>query len=260
MVPDTLDPLARSDREADVEDWLEAHDIEDAWGLAGPIIGLDLCTADLAGLAGDFTPVQLPKVLGLITHSHTAYALLEQVGHGSQRISEIVKALKDYSYMDRAPVQEIDVHEGLDNTLVMLQAKLKQGIDVRRDYGADVPKFEAMGSELNQVWTNLIDNAVDAMDGSGHLVVATSSDGESIVVEISDDGPGIDTADVDKVFDPFFTTKLPGKGTGLGLNIVYNIVRGSGGRIEVESRPGATTFRVEIPVHRATPDSETEEK
>ncbi len=140
--------------------------------------------------------------------------------------------------MDRAPVQDVDVHAGLDNTLVMLQGELKRGVEVERQYGADVPRIEARGSELNQVWTNLIDNAVDAMDGHGHLVVRTSSSNGDVVVEIEDDGPGIAPEHVDHVFDPFFTTKLPGQGTGLGLNIAFNIVRGSGGQISVDVAAG----------------------
>jgi signal transduction histidine kinase len=214
------------------------------------MVDLGLGREDLDAIAGDFSDEQLPLVLGLLAQSFTAYALLEQIGHGTGRIADIVTALKDYSYMDRAPVQDIDVHEGLDNTLVMLQGELKRGVDVQRDYGAGIPRIEARGSELNQVWTNLIDNAVDAMAGNGHLVVRTRSDDGSVVVEVEDDGPGIDPADVAKVFDPFFTTKLPGQGTGLGLNIAFNIVRGSGGQIEVSSQPGRTVFRVRLPVQQ----------
>ena len=249
-MPDTLDAVSRSDREADVEDWLSTHGVSEPWELADPIVSVGMDIADLDEIAGQFAPEKLSSALSLMTHSYTAFALLAQVGHGSGQIAEIVKALKDYSFMDQAPVQEIDVHEGLDNTLVMLQAKLKRGIEVDRRYGQDIPRIEALGSELNQVWTNLIDNAVDAMGASGHLVIRTSADDEWVVVEIEDDGPGIDPNVLDKVFDPFFTTKLPGQGTGLGLNIVHNIVRGSGGRIEATSKPGSTAFRVRIPLRR----------
>ncbi len=248
--PDTLDPVSRSDRESVVEDWLDQRGVDRAWEVAGPLVSLDLGTDDLEELANEFDPAKLSSVLALTTHSYTAFALLAQVGHGSAQIAEIVKALKDYSFMDQAPVQEIDVHEGIDNTLVMLQAKLKRGVEVDRRYSSEVPRIDAVGSELNQVWTNLIDNAVDAMDGSGHLVIRTSTEGGWVVVEIEDDGPGIAPEYLDKVFDPFFTTKLPGQGTGLGLNIVFNIIRGSGGHIEVRSEPGQTVFRVRIPVRR----------
>lgn len=271
--PDTLDLLSRSDREADVEDWLVDHGIPRAWELADPVVGLGLHTDDLDDMAGMFPPQDLAAVLSLMTHSYNAFRLLAQVGHGSEQIVQIVRALKSYSFMDQAPVQDVDIHEGLDNTLIMLQGKLKSGVEVQREYGTDVPRIEALGSELNQVWTNLIDNAIDAMEGSGRLRIRTSveprddrdrgRDDDSprttamqdgwVVVEIEDDGPGIPAEVLDKVFDPFFTTKLPGKGTGLGLNIVFNMIRGSGGRIEVDSRPGRTVFTVRLPL-QGTPD------
>ncbi len=249
-VPDALDPMQRSDLEEQVEEWLDDRGLPGSWELAGAMVDLGFGREELAAIAGDFDDEQLPLVLGLLAQSFTARTLLEQIRHGAGRIADIVTALKDYSYMDRAPVQDIDVHEGLDNTLVMLQGELKRGVEVQRDYGDGVPRIEARGSELNQVWTNLIDNAVDAMAGSGHLVVRTRADDGSVVVEVEDDGPGIDAADVAKVFDPFFTTKLPGQGTGLGLNIAFNIVHGSGGQIEVSSRPGQTVFRVRLPVRQ----------
>lgn len=262
--PDTLDPLARSDSEEEVEAWFDARDLPAAWDLAGPLTSLGLGPSELDGLAEQYSPAQLPLVLRLLAESYSAFALVEQIGHGSRRISEIVTALKDYSYMDRAPVQDIDIHEGLDNTLVMLQAKLRRGVEVTRDYGAEVPHIEALGSELNQVWTNLIDNAVDAMEGSGHLVIRTrplaggAGAAEGVVVELEDDGPGIPAEIIDKVFDPFFTTKGPGRGTGLGLSIVFNMIRGSGGRVTVRSHPGSTVFHVELPLHRgAAPEGRT---
>jgi PAS domain S-box-containing protein len=255
--PDTLDPLARSDHEEQVEAWLERHGLGEDWELAGPLASLGLDGEGLDELASHFSAAQLRPLLAVLSQSYTAYALLEQIGHGSQRISEIVTALKDYSFMDRAPVQDIDVHDGLDNTLVMLQAKLKRGVEVERDYDRDLPHLEALGSELNQVWTNLIDNAVDAMDGKGHLVIRTRGTPDGVVVEIEDDGPGIPAEALGKVFDPFFTTKGPGHGTGLGLNISFNIIRGSGGQIDVTSRPGCTVFRVRLPLKRTTTDPGT---
>jgi PAS domain S-box-containing protein len=255
--PDTLDPVARGDLEEQVETWLAEHGLGEAWELAGPLASLGLDRAGLDRLAGTFSPSQLPPLLAVLSQSYTAYALLEQIGHGSQRISEIVTALKDYSFMDRAPVQDLDVHDGLDNTLVMLQAKLKRGVEVDRDYDRDLPHLEALGSELNQVWTNLIDNAVDAMDGKGHLVIRTRPEEGGVVVEIEDDGPGIPAEVLDKVFDPFFTTKGPGHGTGLGLNISFNIIRGSGGQLDVTSQPGRTVFRVRLPLKRPSTDPGT---
>jgi predicted CoA-binding protein len=168
--------------------------------------------------------------------------------------------LKSYAYLDQAPVQAVDLHEGLDNTLVMLRSKLKAGVNVRRLYGPALPRIQAYGSELNQVWTNLIDNAIDAMQGSGEITIRTHQDGPWVVVEIEDSGPGIPESIQPKIFDPFFTTKPPGKGTGLGLNISYNvIVHKHKGQINLSSRPGKTIFQVRLPInfaesdHNATP-------
>jgi len=256
--PTELDPIGRADREADIEDWLDERGLDRAWDLAEPVVSLGFTVEDLDRLGARFSPDQLPSVLQLLADAHTAFVLVEQITHGSQRISEIVTALKEYSFMDRAPVQEIDVHDGLDNTLIMLQGKLKRGVHVERVYAGDLPRIDTRGSELNQVWTNLIDNAVDAMDGTGHLTVRTAAEEGGVVVEIEDDGPGIPAEVLDKVFDPFFTTKGPGEGTGLGLSIVFNIVRDFGGSVEVASRPGSTTFRVHLPRRSAAPSPEIE--
>ena len=152
------------------------------------------------------------------------------------------------------PVQAVDVHEGLDNTLVMLRSKLKRGITVHRDYSPTLPRIEAYGGELNQVWTNIIDNAAGAMGGKGELTLATRSEDDFVVVEICDNGPGISPENQAKIFDPFFTTKAPGEGTGLGLNISHNIiVQKHLGEISVASRPGETCFTVRLPIHTNTP-------
>ena len=247
---DRLDPLVRGDREGDLEDWLGAHGLSDSWQAAGALVDLGMDAADLDRLAGTFAAGHLRTAITALSEARNAYGLIAQIGHGSERISQIVSALKDYSYMDRAPVQDVDIHGGLDGTLVMLQSKLRQGIEVIRDYGAQVPRIETLGSELNQVWTNLIDNAADSMNGSGRLVIRTRARDGGVAVDIQDDGPGIEPEALDKVFDPFFTTKAPGKGTGLGLNIVFNMIRGSGGRIEVRSVPGCTVFSIWLPARR----------
>jgi signal transduction histidine kinase len=176
------------------------------------------------------------------------HALLSEVSMGAERISEIVKAVKTYSYLDQAPIQEVDLHEGLENTLVILRHKLKVGVTVKRDYAADVPRIEAYGSELNQVWTNIIDNAVDAMNGQGELLVRTYKKGDHVVVEIADTGPGIPPEIQSRIYEPFFTTKPPGVGTGLGLNIVYTIIHKHYGKVHLSSRPGATCFQVTLPL------------
>jgi signal transduction histidine kinase len=176
-------------------------------------------------------------------------SLLGEIGEGVSRISEIVKALKTYSYLDQAPVQDVDVHEGLDNTLVILHHKLADGITVRRDYDSDLPHVEAYGSELNQVWTNILDNAIDALGGEGQITIRTRQDAGSVVVEIEDNGPGIPPEVLPRIFDPFFTTKPVGSGTGLGLAISYNnVVVRHRGDIQVHSQPGQTVFEVHLPI------------
>lgn len=179
----------------------------------------------------------------------TVETLLGEVRMAGERISEVVGAVKSYAYLDQAPVQRVDVRKGLDDTLVILRHKLKAGIEVTRDYDPRLPEIEAWGSELNQVWTNLIDNATDAMNGHGAISIrAASTDGKEVTVTICDDGPGIPPEVLSKIFEPFFTTKPPGVGSGLGLHISHNVITRHGGRIEVETEPGRTCFIVSLPV------------
>ncbi len=251
--PSDLDSLARSDREYELETWLEDAGFSDAWELAPSLANMNYAPDELAVLAEQFSQEQLPAILNWMVASYNVYSLMEEIKQGAGRISEIVKSLKTYVYLDQAPVQEVDVHEGLDNTLVLMRGKLKGGIIVRREYGENLPRIEAYGSELNQVWTNLIDNAADAMGGQGTLTIRTGVDGDEIFVTIEDDGPGIPPEIVSKVFDPFFTTKPVGKGTGLGLNISYNIItQKHRGAISVTSEPGSTRFTVRLPIQPET--------
>jgi len=200
-------------------------------------------------MAGAFEPAQIPAVVRWLGVGYSVYALLSEVSTSAERISEIVKAVKAYSYLDRAPIQDVDVHEGLENTLIILRHKLKHGIRITRDYAPDLPRIEAYGGELNQVWTNIIDNAVDAMQGQGDLFLRTRSKDGAVEVEIGDTGPGIPPDVQPRIFEPFFTTKPPGVGTGLGLNIAYNIVvQQHTGHIRVTSEPGATRFYVTLPL------------
>jgi signal transduction histidine kinase/predicted CoA-binding protein len=248
--PDDLDALSRSDLEEVLEEWLEDQNLEESWDLAPSLVSLGYTPADLATLAESFAPHHLPGVITWLAGSYARDSLLEEIHQGAGRISEIVKSLKSYAYLDQAPVQSVDIHEGLDNTLIMLRNKLKEGIDVRRDYAENLPKILAYGSELNQVWTNLIDNAVDAMGGKGELTLHTFRDGDWVVVQVIDNGAGIPEAIVKRVFDPFFTTKPPGKGTGLGLDITWNIVSNKHkGDIRVTSQPGKTCFEVWLPIN-----------
>ena len=188
-------------------------------------------------------------VIDWLSFKHTIYSLVSDIGLGTDRIVDLVKALKSYTFMDQAEVQAVDVREGLDNTLIILQNKLKGGVTVVRDYADDVQVIDASAGELNQVWTNLIDNAIDAMGGEGTLIVRTRQEGPWIVVEIEDDGPGIPEENRSRIFEPFFTTKGPGDGTGLGLNISRNlVVQKHRGEISVESKPGRTCFAVRLPL------------
>jgi signal transduction histidine kinase len=249
----TLGSVERSDLEAELEDWLDEHDVDDGWDLAPGLVAQGLAIPDLVRLGELFGASALPAVLAWAVQTHRVHVLTHEIGEGSARISEIVGALKGYSYLGQAPVQAVDVHQGLESTLVIMRNKLKTGIDVVRDYAPDVPAVPAYGSELNQVWTNLVDNAADAIYAQdppfGTLTVRTRRDGDHAVVEIEDDGPGIPQDVQPHLFDPFFTTKEPGRGTGLGLSTTYSIVTDKHqGTITLDSHPGRTVFTVRLPL------------
>jgi signal transduction histidine kinase len=258
-LPGDLDPLERSDLESALQDWLDAHAVEGAWELAPAIAHFGWTCGDLDELTEGFNAAQAAAFGCWLGAACTVYALLDEVHTGAQRISAIVKAVKSYSQLDRAAIQLVDVHEGIEDTLVILRHKLKQGVTVIREYDRTLPRIEAYASELNQVWTNVIDNAVDAMHGKGEISIRTYLDpanltSDDIVVEIADNGPGIPPEIQPRIFEAFFTTKAPGVGTGLGLNIAYNIVvKQHRGEIEVASRPGKTTFTVRLPLRLAEP-------
>jgi signal transduction histidine kinase len=245
--PTALDSLERSDREEDIGTWLEAHGIADARALAHGLVDAGCDMETLRGLGARFNDAILTHVVTRLATSFTVGSLVEQIESGTSRISDLVRAIKQYSYMDQAPEQEIDVHEGLENTLIMLHYRLKHGVNVVREYDRSVPRICARGSELNQVWTNLMDNAIDAMNGRGELLVRTESEFGRVLVEIRDNGPGIPPETRDHIFEPFFTTKPVGEGTGLGLDTVYRIVQTHHGTIRVDSKPGRTSFLVRIP-------------
>jgi signal transduction histidine kinase/predicted CoA-binding protein len=252
-----LDAVARGDREEEVESWLEGHEVPDAGGLAPTLVALGYDLAQLDHLAAR-AAVGLPTAVRWLVSRYVVSDRLDEVSQGAGRISEIVKALKGYSYLDQAPVQEVDVHEGIDSTLIILRHKLKAGIKVTRAYAPDLPRISAWGSELNQVWTNILDNACDALadrikDGSAEITIRTRREGDFVVVEIGDNGPGIPPEIQDRIFEAFFTTKPPGKGTGLGLDISYRIVvHRHRGDLRVTSRPGQTTFVVKLPINSAS--------
>jgi signal transduction histidine kinase len=246
--PAILDPLQRSDREAELQTFLEEQGIDDGWEIAPVLVAFGWKLDEIASLTGLFKGFHFAVVIRWLCVGCSIFALLDEVYKSTERISEIVKAVKSYSYLDQAPLQDVDVQEGLENTLVILRSKLKQGVEVIRHYTPGLPRIEAFGSELNQVWTNIIDNAIDAMGGIGEIHIKTYKKGEEVVVEISDNGPGISADILSKIFDPFFTTKPPGVGSGLGLHISYNIIQRHRGQIDVASQPGETTFRVSLPI------------
>jgi signal transduction histidine kinase len=242
------DPLERSDREQALGDWLQEHGIASAWELAATIADVGASVAHLERLPAMLPPAAIGDVLCRISAAVQVGSMVDQIEDSTRRISALVKAVKEYSYMDQGSQQEVDVHEGLDNTLLILHHRLKQGVNVIREYDRTLPRICAHGSELNQVWTNLIDNAVDAMVGKGELRIRTSRVGDCVQVEIIDNGPGIPAEVKPHLFEPFFTTKGVGEGTGLGLDTVNRIVSQHHGHVRVESRPGETNFQVSLPV------------
>ena len=247
--PDDLDSLGRGDREDEIEDWLEENQVENGWEHAPHLVSLGYQPTDLDELKHHFPADNLLVVVQWLGTLFTIFSVLEEIHQGTSRIGEIVKSLKSYVYLDQAPLQTVNLHEGIDNTLVMLRSKLKTGIILERHYADNIPKIQGYGSELNQVWTNIIDNAVDAMDGRGSITITSSLNGDWVFVEIEDSGPGIPEDVQEKLFSPFFTTKAMGKGTGLGLNISYNIIQKHSGEIKVFSRPGKTCFSVRLPIN-----------
>jgi signal transduction histidine kinase len=243
-----FDPIAQSEAEDAIADWLEAHSVENSWKLAPMLVIANLNPERLDEIMAHIDPNCLGSVVTWLEATLTGIKLLEDIKLGSTRMSELVMAMKSYSYMDQAQLQELDVHEGINNTLTILKHKLKYGMTVTREYG-DLPRICAYGSQLNQVWTNLIDNAVDATAGKGHLWIRTGVEGDRILVEIADDGVGIPETIQSRIFEQFFTTKEVGQGTGLGLDIVRRVVVGQHkGDIRFDSKPGDTRFQVRLPI------------
>src|SRR6266850_5689488 len=247
-----LDSVTRSDREEEVTTWLEKQGVPDGWKLSPAFVGAGLDAKELAALAEKLPAEALPHALGWLEASLSLNSLLNEVDGSTERIAELVKAVKSYSYMDKSPMQEVDVHEGIENTLTMLGHKLKN-VTVTRKFDRAIPHIMAYGGELNQVWTNLLDNAIDAVKGTGKICIATFLDDDQVVVEIADNGNGIPPDVQLHIFEPFYTTKGVGSGTGLGLMISNRIVADRhGGEIEFESEPGDTRFKVRLPIKHSS--------
>lgn len=247
--PVELNAITRSDRESELEGWLLKRGVDKAAELAPSLVSFGYEQAELEKLAEFFSEQQFSAVIDWLSFKFSIYSLVSEIGIGTSRIVELVTALKTYTYMDQAPVQSVDVRKGLDNTLIILHNKLKRGVTVVREYADDLPTIQAYAGELNQVWTNIIDNAIDAMDGQGTLIVRARKELPWVVIEIEDNGPGIPEENQSRIFDPFFTTKGPGKGTGLGLNISRNlVVQKHHGAISVKSTPGSTCFSIRLPL------------
>lgn len=246
---DPLGPVQTSDREDALADLLDDHGVAGSYDLAPVLVaaGLDeQWVRDVAQETGD----TLDSALRWLSYTLETEALMDEIEDATGRISTLVASVKQYSSMDTASVQEVDLHAGLDSTVVMLGHKLA-GVEVVRDYDRTLPKVPVRPAELNQVWTNLIDNATDAMGGHGRLVLRTSRSGDDAVVEVSDDGPGVPAELQERVFEAFFTTKPPGEGSGLGLDNAHRIVvKRHHGTISLASEPGATTFAVRLPLRQ----------
>jgi signal transduction histidine kinase len=249
-----LAALERADREDELGDWLDERDVGGGYELAGVFVGAGLGPADLQRVADAVEPAALEPALRWLAYAVETESLLAEIADSTGRISGLVDAARQYSQLDRAPYQPTDLHAGLDATLVMLSAKTPPGVRVVKDYDRSLPAVPGYPGELNQVWTNLIVNALDAMAGEGTLTLRTARDGDCALVEVADTGPGIPQELRQRVFEPFFTTKPVGQGTGLGLDVSYRVVvTRHGGDLRVRSEPGDTRFQVRLPLTEAAP-------
>jgi signal transduction histidine kinase len=242
------DALTISDLEDQVDSLLRSHGQNDLWQLAADLARRNIRPEALESLFAALDAGTARAALVRIAASVEVAGLLNEIESSVSRISDLVGAIKEYTYMDQAPVQNVDIVKSLETTLTILNHKLKRGVAVQRDYQRIPLLVNSFGSELNQVWTNIIDNAIDAMGGRGELRVRTYRDDDCVVVEIGDNGPGISPEVQPHIFEPFFTTKGVGEGTGLGLDTVQRIVKKHRGSIQVTSTPGDTRFQVWLPL------------
>jgi signal transduction histidine kinase len=267
----TNDPMTQGEEEDRIIDWLESHGVNDGWKLASDLVNAGITTDKLNDIARNVTSFQsltgstitdndtveqknllLEDILSWLNATTRVDHLIYEIKSSTTRISELISAVKSYSYMDQAPLQDVDIHNGIESTLIMLAHKLKDSdITIIREYDSNLPHINAIGIELNQVWTNLIDNAIDAIGKDGTITIRTKNEGDSqILVEVIDNGSkGIPKEVQSRIFEPFFTTKEPGKGTGLGLSISHRIITQTHkGDISFSSRPGQTSFQIRLPI------------
>ena len=243
----SLSSLEQGDREDEICDWLNGLGMTEGWEMAANFAKADVTLADLQELTTYLPPKSELIMLRWLDSALYAGSLLQEIEHTTTRMSELVNAVKSYTFMDQAPIQSVDINRGLDDTLMVMRHKLRD-VDVSRAYDPKLPRITANGSQLNQVWTHLIDNAVDAVSGRGELTIITRNENDFVMVEIKDNGPGIPKDVQERVFEPFFSTKDVGEGTGLGLDITYRIVKQHKGTIEFHSKPGETRFIVRVPI------------
>ncbi len=239
----------QSPREDAILDWLRRHNIQKGWQIAPELAECGVSPAQLDELKGSLDGEALTVVLSQFASSLRTERIAEAMLNSTARIFDLIRAIKDYSYMDQAPIQEIDIPQSLENTLAMLASRLQE-VEIIRDYEPNLPSISAYGSELNQVWTALIENALDAINDRGRIKLAVHLTGDLILTEISDNGPGVPEELQARIFEPFFTTKSPGAGLGLGLDTVNRVVRMHRGFVSVNSKPGKTCFQVRLPIQQ----------
>jgi len=235
---------------------LKEMGILEPWQIAPELVDLGVDRDDLDQRMGGFVPEQRSTILRWLIADSTIQRLLYEMQQGAERIASIVSAMKSYVYLDQAPSQEVNIHRGIDDTLVIMGSKIKSKphLSIHKDFDPKLPAIFGYGSELNQVWTNLIDNALDAVSAEGKITIRTKSEGDRVIVEVEDNGQGIPEEIQERVFEAFFTTKPPGQGTGLGLDISYTIVvLKHQGELTFTSEPGRTCFRVELPLNFTKP-------
>ncbi|MBV8629952.1 MAG: histidine kinase [Silvibacterium sp.] len=243
----SFDAAQQSLAEDALQTWLRIHEVRESWKIAPELAELGVKAEQLEPLGEFLNPESLSIVLAQFASSVRAERIAEAMLDSTARIFDLIRAIKDYSYMDQAPIQEVDVRQGLENTLAMLQSRLGN-VEIERRYAEDVPLISAYGSELNQVWMALLENALDAIKDRGRITIGVQVSGDMLLIEVWDNGPGIPAELEDRIFEPFFTTKAPGSGLGLGLDTAQRLIRRHRGYITVQSEPGATCFQVRLPI------------